>query len=471
MKIKLSVVFLGFILLVASSCNDDLNTVGGSIQPDGDGFDMFIDTFEIQASTVLIDSVFARTSSSILGHLYDPLYGSLESDFMCQFYIQDNFKFSKEPLNGVIDSMAFIMYYTTWIGDSITPMKASIYQVNEQLERVRYTNVNPEDFCKMDILLGEKSYTARDMTISDTDWNAVDSNTGLLIHTRKISIPMDRAKGQEFYDKSQSDSWEFKDQESFNKYFPGLYVKSTFGSGNLLDINGSQMVVYYQYRDTVPNKAGDGDTVRFNTYPEVFNVTKDVIQLNRVKNEGLEPLLADEEYTYIKSPSGVFTRLVIPAKAISDKIGERFINNMRLNLKATPQEKWDFALPAPGNLLILPEDSLASFFETYKTENSSPSYAISSSVENGSSISTEGYNQSTYTYYFGNLAAILKEHIKKTPSEDLRLLVVPVSRSVTQVSQSQVQTSRLENYLRPSGVKLRKDGNNMKIQVVSSKFK
>lgn len=98
-----------------------------------------------------MDSVYARTTSGLLGEFYDPLYGNVKSDYICQFYCPSDFKFKKEPINGQIDSVDFkIIYYSgSWVGDSLTPMRAQIYQVDKQLERDFYTNIDPSDYCDM----------------------------------------------------------------------------------------------------------------------------------------------------------------------------------------------------------------------------------------------------------------------------------------------------------------------------------
>ena len=90
MKTKFFILaFLGIAML--SGCNDTLTQVGTSIQPETDRPRVAVDTFYMQARTVQTDSVYARTIYGALGEIYDPLYGNLKSDFMCQFYGPENF--------------------------------------------------------------------------------------------------------------------------------------------------------------------------------------------------------------------------------------------------------------------------------------------------------------------------------------------------------------------------------------------
>ena len=46
---------------------------------------------QIQATTVQLDSIYARSTSAQLSELYDPLYGNLVSDYMYQFYCPSDF--------------------------------------------------------------------------------------------------------------------------------------------------------------------------------------------------------------------------------------------------------------------------------------------------------------------------------------------------------------------------------------------
>lgn len=95
MKIKPLLIGLGLGITILSGCSDDLNLVGSTIQPGGDKMPVYVDTFQMQATTLLMDSVYARTTSGLLGEFYDPLYGNVKSDYICQFYCPSDFKFQK----------------------------------------------------------------------------------------------------------------------------------------------------------------------------------------------------------------------------------------------------------------------------------------------------------------------------------------------------------------------------------------
>ena len=135
---------------------------------------------------------------------------------------------------------------------------------------------------------------------------------------------------------------------------------------------------------------------------------------------------------------------------------------MDLSLKALPQEDSKFAFEAPANVLILPKDSMDTFFRNNNVENNITSFRGS-------------YVASTRTYSFGNIAKLLKTHIENSPDEDLVINVIPVQRRVGTTTNYYGQTSEytvaIENYLKPSGVKLRIDKDAMEMRIVTIEYR
>lgn len=455
MDFKRLILGLAFGGILLSGCNDELSQVGPSIQPDGDRSFVYADTFQLEASTIKLDSVYARTVNGLLGQIYDPLYGNLKTDYICQFYCPENYKFAHEPIDGKVDSMAFFIMYNKggYVGDSLAPMQAKIYQVTKPLARNYYTNMNPEDFCDLQTLIGEKTYTAYDLSIPDSIRNITDtSNPNYYTPNVRIRISTDIA--QSFYDETVNNPSSFQNQEAFNKFFSGFYVTTGFGTGNILEVAQSSFFIYYKYKSTT--EAGK-DTIIHTR--EQFNVTKEVIQMNQIENGHIEQLLEpNEEFSYLKSPAGVCTKIVVPASAIKEKIEGRIINGLDFSMRAMPQEEW---LYAPDNVLLLPEDSVQSFFENNKIEDSMTAYLA-------------GYTSSTKTYSFGNISNLLKKHLENKPDEDLRLLVLPVARGTQNTNDyygnSKPVTTSISHYMKPAGVRLKKDKEAMQIVVLTSKY-
>lgn len=446
---------LGFVLGIAflSGCNDELSQVGPSIQPNSDRSYVYADTFYLEASTVQLDSIYARTASGLLGQLYDPLYGNLKADYICEFYCPEDYQFAYEPLDGKVDSMAFFILYESgedgYVGDSLAPMTAQVYQVTKSLERNFYTNLDPTEYCDMQTLLGQKTYTAYDLSISDSIRSITDTSDEYY-YTPNVRIRISTDVAQRFYDETVNNPSTFQDQDSFNAFFPGFYVTTSYGTGNILKVAQSTFYIYYRYQ--TETSAGN-DTI-ISTY-EQFNVTKEVIQMNQIKNGNIDQLLVpNEQYTYLKSPAGVCTKLVLPAADIKEAIGDRILNNLDFSLQAMPQEEWLYALEAPTYLILMPEDSVKNFFEESRVNDSNTSFLCT-------------YDTDTRIYSFGNISNVVREHLSLNPEEDLRLLIFPVSVSYDSSSGS---TTAISHYMMPAAVKLKKDEDYRQFVVVTSQY-
>jgi hypothetical protein len=460
------------------SCNDDLTTVGTTIQPPADLITVYTDTFSMKASSVRLDSVFAKTTTCMLGEIHDPVYGAMKADFLCQFYCQEDFKFSFEPYQGKIDSIALFLMYpaSSWYGDSLTPMQVTVYPIKEALKKNFYTNENPEIYCDMLNPLGSKVYTAHDNSISDSI-RAITNTLDLNYYTPNVRIDLPASLGQKFYDETVNNPSSFASQSAFNAFFPGLYVTTTYGSGNLLSTVGEYLFLRIYYNTGLKDVLGQ-DSLALRV--QDFSVTKEVVQINRFKNSNIDELTEQHpDYVYLKSPAGVCAKFVLPTTEISKQLNihDRYINGFSFNLRFLPSEEWSFALYQPEYLLLLPEDSVKTFFESGLIEDNKTSFiSYDSSTATTASGTYYGHSTSTRTYAFGNISSLLKEHIDKSPDKDLSIIVIPVNRKYSSSSSSYystsstVYTTEISHSLTLSGARIRTEEEYMKVVVLSSKF-
>ena len=480
---KLATVTCLFTGLVLGSCNDNLTEVGTTILPPEDLITVYTDTFMIKASTVRLDSIYAKTSDFMLGEMYDPVYGNIKSDILCQFYCEEGFRFEHIPHEGKIDSMDMEIIYPypssfklSAYGDTITPMQLTVYPVNKPLKRNFYSNENPELYCDMNNPLAVKAYSAFDTSIPDTIRYMVSSD-GIPFFNPNIRVKLPTELGQKFYDETINNPSTFASQSAFNAFFPGVYITNTYGSGCLIRTSGENILLKIYYHYMLKDASGNDSIVYAGN---LFSVSKEVVQINRFKNNNLDMLLEENpNHTYVRSPAGVCTKLVIPTTEISKKVdvNDRNIDNFNLELKYLPADERDYAYSYPSHLLLLPEDSVKSFFENSRVENNVTTFVSFEYIErtetnNGTTSSYQtpyGYNGTTRTYTFGNISSLLKAHIENSPDKDLTLLALPVYRDAAQ-SNSGYYTNTISNSFNLSGVKLRKEDEFMKVVVLSSKF-
>jgi len=469
MKTKgLIICLLSGILYMA--CEDSIGRVGLSIQPEEDKVSVFDTTVIVEARTIEVDSVYAKTTNGFLGDFYDPSYGNIKSSYMCQYYPSVGFPYLDSIVDNKIDSVRLNLYYYSYIGDSLAPMEVTVYPIVKPLDKNYYTNANPEDYCDMKHPLAKCGYTARNMNISDSVLQARG-------YIYSFSIPLPVKFGQDYLDKVRNG--ELKTLNEFLDFFPGTYLSTTFGTGSMIPVNGTEIVLFYS-RNTMMQDVNGEDSLAVVVSGASFTVTKEIIQINKFENK-IPAFLTDEnpDKTYLKSPAGVFTELTIPIKEIVKGIGKKKFSNVKLSLKVYPNDYGEYPMQFPGasfssvpisdnatsfsaKLLLIEPDSVKNFFEMKKVADGQTSY-------------TTQFNSSTYTYDFNNISNVVQNAIEKAPDKDLKLWLIPVQTTWVSQKMSDGSSYQLDYmtsyYLYPSGVTLKKGGDNLKARVVATDLK
>jgi len=460
------------------ACNDNIGRVGLSVLPDEDKVSVFDTTVIISARTIEVDSLYAKTPNGFLGEFYDPAYGSVKSSYICQYYPSVGFLNFDSIFDSVnrdkIDSVRLNIYYASCFGDTLAPMEVTVYPVKKALDNNYYTNMDPTQYCDMNNPLAKYSYTARNLSISDSLLQAWQANTG---YYSFISIPLPVKLGQDYLDSVRLGK--LSTVEDFLNYFPGTYITTTYGTGCMLPVDLTQILLYYTLHTPALTGADGEDSTGYIVSTASFTVTKEIIQLNRFENKNPAFLTEDDSTkTYIKAPAGVFTELTIPIKEIVAGMGKKKFSSVAISLKAYPPSDWDYSLPFPGmtnstvpvlssdgstgcsaKLLLIEPDSVASFFETKKVADFQTSF-------------TTQFNASTYTYDFKNISNLVQNAIDKAPDKDLKVWIIPVQ--TTWVSQTNAYGSlsyadyTTSHYLYPSGVTLMKGGDNLRVRVIAT---
>jgi len=469
MKTKVFLVCL-FLGIIYTACNDSIGRVGLGVQPDEDKVHVFETTVVVGARTIQVDSLYAKTVNGFLGELYDPAYGNIKSSYMCQYYPSIDFPFLSDIVNNKIDSVRLNISYGSYIGDSLAPMEVSVFPVTKALDGNYYTtNANPADYCDMSKPLGKYAYTARNYNITDSLLQASG-------YSYYISVPLPVQTGQNYLDTIRKGG--LSAAGDFLKFFRGTYITTTFGTGSIIPVYMTNIMLYYTRKTTLQDVNGN-DSTGYVVSAAVWSVTKEVIQLNSFENKNPAFLYNDNSDTaYLKSPAGVFTELTIPIKDIMNGVGKMKFSSIKLSLQAYPQNDWTYSLQFPGmtnstvpvsdgsgtngygaKLLLIEPDSVTNFFEMKKVADNINTY-------------TAQFNASTYSYDFNNIANVVQNAINKAPDKDLKLWVIPVL--TTWIAQSDMYGNSsaadysTSHYLFPSGVALKKGGENLKVRVIAT---
>ena len=152
-----------------------------------------------------------------------------------------------------------------------------------------------------------------------------------------------------------------------------------------------------------------------------FSGTEEVMQTTFINHDKkrMEELAADMSCTYLKSPSGLFTEMELPVENIKNGHENDTISSAKIVIPRYNYETGEALFTAPTSVLMLPKDSLYSFFEKRNVPDSKMSFLAS-------------YSSTYNTYTFNNIADLVNKlwQIKKSGkgSEDWnKVVLLPVT--------------------------------------------
>lgn len=456
MKIKSLIGFILVCCVLFSSCDDDLRSVGGNIQPGGDDVSLEIDSLNVGAKTVLMDKIYARTTSGLLGRYDDDIYGAVLSEYMCEFFC-DTLAFKDDFFQ--VDSTKIGIRFLYYTGDSVAPMGLSFYGLNDKLDKNYYTDIDPSKYCDMSKPLASTSYS-----IVNTPYYSTSSKV------RVIEADMGDW-GQKLYEASKTSNNPLANSKAFLDYFPGVYVKSSFGNGSLVDVIDTYIGVYYRTKkDTVvidKTTKLEKDSVMYTKRSLFLPATSEVIQLNKIQNTVPSNLLTPNTgAVYIKSPAGTSVEMELPIEEIISKMTlagaeGKTVNLARLKLKGYTEleQQGQFNFGRTSTLLLINKDSVQSFFENpYRIAD------LSSSL-----IYTATRDASTNTYTFNNLAPMIKKYKEQGITENPKFMLIPITVSSVTISNSTTIIGYF-NSMKPALSVLRAKEGDIKLEMIYSTF-
>ena len=466
--------------ITIASCDDTTDSIGNSLTDNMDMLKVTTDTFNVATRSIVADSVLSRSTTGYLGKIRDIETGNyITGDFMAQFSTLENYKLpekdsivSLQDGEVIADSCSIRLFYTDYYGDSLATMNITAYEMNEPMkEGVKYySNFDPiaEGLIRNDGMKVNKTYTLTDLSISDED-RADESS-----YTPNIKINLNKP----YTDKNgvtynnygtyimrmyYEDPDRFKNSYNFiHEVCPGFYFKTNDGIGSMAYITVSQLNIYFRYLN---------DSTYVGTTS--FSATEEVLQTTNISNDKqtIADLANDNTCTYLKTPAGIFTEITLPVDEITENHSNDTINTAKISLTRINNNTHDeYSLSAPSTLLMIPKDSLYTFFENGDNVDYKKSF-----------IAT--YSSSTNQYTFNNISGMITymaDIKKKGLAENSnwlnehpdwnRVVVIPVS--VTTNSSSQIV--KIVHDMSLTSTKLVGGSENpyepIKINVIYSKF-
>lgn len=456
-------------LLTFTQCDDNTGSIGGSLVPENDIITAETKTFYATSNTIMAnDSILANTSDVYLGMYTDEESGTVfSSSFVTQFGCTEDFEF---PMEGVVDDSASYtklrLYFNEYYGDSLNAMRCEVYELDNTLQEgvPYYTNFDPEELYDVEKKpLAAKTFNVIDYNVHDTILNSDN-------YARHIEIALPNSIGNRFISKFYEKDAEgnivgkkyFANSEVFiNDIFKGIYVKCVQGDGTILKIYRARIDV--GFKRLIESSSGALDSIQALSAP--FYSGKEVLQTNKFDNNDLKPLLDEKEYTYIKTPAGLFTEVKLPICELVENCDT--INSAKMVFTRYNEEGGSMN-SAHGTLLMVRKADMYKFFLKNKLSDGETSYLTS-------------FVNSNNEYVFSNIANLFKHCYKeytegvqndsdweaKNPDWD-KVVLIPV----TTTEDSNGSVVKILHDISISSMRLRGGTEyEIPIEVVTSKFK
>lgn len=429
MKILRLLTVLVIAALTFAACDDTTEGIGGSITNKIDNINISDSAFNVTTKSIVAGAVLSRNNTGLIGKMKDPETGNyVKGDYMTQLSVLptfdvDTLDYIKQANKGSIeaDSCYLLVSYNASYGDTIAPMKVTAYEMTKPMaeDQEYYSDYNAF----------KEGWVSENNQHWSSNYNL--SNTSD-VKNFKIYLNKEYKKDGKKY--KNYGSYIMQTYAEHPEYFktnykflhnvcPGFYIKNVGGTGNMAKIWNTELIFYWTRHKTIKAKDGVTDSTAVSIGYNRFDGTEEVLQLNKIENdtENLKKLASQQNWTYLKSPAGIFTEVTLPIEDImkgheKDTLNTATISFPRLN-NENEDNPYNFA--TPSTILMVQKDSLQSFFEKSKLADNRTSYTAS--------YSSTGTYKNAYT--FQNIANLVSAMYKnKGKGENWnKVVLVPVN--------------------------------------------
>ena len=447
-----------------NSCTDD--TIGTSIS-DIQSAIIQDSSFVLTGKTVRNSHLRSRSSIQLLGNINAQGYGTLTSDVVAQF--MPTTTIDTVGVHGGdqwIDSCFITMRVAMgdFTGDSLTPMRLSVYELNQPLPSPIYTDFNPSGYYNTGDLMGSVTYSANQM-VRDT----LVTTTGATSIYYEINVPVSVDYARAIFNQYKINPATFETPAEFAEFFPGIYITNSYGQGRVMNFYDIEFVTYYRKYE---KRADDTDTIYPGTKQSYMAVTPEVLYNNNIDLEPDDAVRAMVEAgdAIVMGPAGYEVEVDFPIQDIinnfkaGSKDGLGVVNNLAMEL---PVEK------VPNKYDIAPPKYLLMVKKSYRDE-----FFDKDTLTNNKDAFYAEYDASTSSYIFGGMRDYLLDVMKKNGGDvsekDVEFVIMPIdvtkftnttsySYYYSSSSTSEVVTKIAPAISRPSIAKLRLDKAKVKL--------
>ena len=471
--------FIGLVLSIVlgfTACKSDVAYTGQSVLDPKDEIIVLADTFAFHSGIDSCQAIISQADSFLLGEI-ETNYGVLRASILTQLACPEGYHYPSGPqIKSLdLDSVCLFMYYSSWVGDEMSPLAIDAYLMDKKT--FRYSGTYPTDLDINDYCSHTKSIlTNHRIVVASEKLDSVQNSSGTY-------TPMVRMRVNDEFANYFWSIQNFEDQDSFNDLFKGVLIESSFGSSTMLNISDIALGVYFSFSY---EKTQGNDTLVHDM--KAFYANSEVRMVNHLayldKSDLIESLQNDSDsYNYIIAPAGVYTRLSFPMKEIADSImmpmkdqttGDTlkrvYVNkaSVRVDVEnvfsgsSSDLTREDWLQPAPYMLLIK-KQSMERFFKN--RELPTDTCALLGTLTQ----STDSVGDAVY-YYSYDLSEFLTDQLRKNNTDEvLDMLLVPVTIQTSTTSSATVVSS-VRQQQTMSATKIRSAKNGMELELVYSGF-
>ena len=463
---------IALLTVAISSCDNETLTLGDSLTDSIDKFTVVSQSFTVDTKSIKADSVLATSEYKYLGRIKDPETGAyISSDYSTQFHILENESSAIFPDASIIvnrdandqpiaDSCEVRIMVNAYQGDSLAAMKLTLYEMATPLKNSNtyYTDFDPEEegYLRREpgAVYQNKFYTITDLTKSDSLRNILRQSTYYEYITVSLNKPYTDKEGVTYNNygtylmrKYYSNQANYLNSTNVvRNVCPGFYIKTTDGLGVMIEVAYTQLIVHYHY-------LRNGESING---ARTFNSTEEVLQTTHITNDrqSIANLVDIDTCTILKTPAGIFTEVTFPVLKIkeTDDQGISHANDTIVSSRITFQRMKSSnstvsnVLEEPTNLLLIPRDSLYSFFEHKGLPDNKLSYLAT-------------YSSTQASYAFNNITNLINHmYANRHSGSDNwnKAVLVPVQLTTTSASVTSTTTSvaAVDNEMSISSVRL-----------------
>lgn len=402
MDIKSSAFCLAAALLLIS-CSNETGTIGSSITPAEDLLIERSHTYYATSRSIIADNgLLSRNDICYLGRYTDPETGAFtDASYLTQFNCVENYAFPDsvygleqfhfpDSLQLADGEKAFSttlkLYLTELPGDALNAIKLEIWPLASSPDpNVYYTpDTDPTQF------YDTASEPWASLTVSPTDFVVSDSIRTLKDYYNNILLQLPDSIAEKAIRAyfSENGKEKFANTPAFiENICKGCYIRCIQGDGTLLSIDQSVLELHFKHL-TKDKKTGK---MQIQSSFAEFAGNNEVLQINFIRNRGMENLLNDASKTYLLAPYGILTEIALPIDEMSDSA--TMVNSASMTLyRENPASQYN--LGAPTTILMIRKSMLYDFFKsTNSTDNISSFFAT---------FDTK-YNE----YHFSNISRLI----------------------------------------------------------------